>query len=323
MIKITTKQGNLISAPEEWALAHCVSQDLSMEKGIALQLRQQQENIGEEDGDIVMEPEWDIFCQEVIKLVKKEDAQEAVYYLSKDGILYRVENDGDKLIVPKTFIPKVMKDFHDSPMVGHPGKILAKYRTSCEACNRRKTSPHVKKAPLQRFPPTTEPWELNSMDVVGPLVTSLDGNRYFPASQDYFTENVGAISPTDQKANTIARAFVENIIVRHGSQKDFSLTEKQSSPQVCSKKKYILLGQMRGTGQWKNAKRERDIRHKKHTELESEEEAEEVGRFHPMMVPKNVRVAPENNTSGLSSEEEETDVHSERGEGQLLEEPAT
>ncbi|KAG5875636.1 hypothetical protein JTB14_037313 [Gonioctena quinquepunctata] len=32
-------------------------------------------------------------------------------------------------------------------------------------------------------------------------------------------------------------------------------------------------------------------------ELESEEEAEEIGRFHPMMVP-NVNVAPDENTSG-------------------------
>ncbi|KAG5894814.1 hypothetical protein JTB14_008304 [Gonioctena quinquepunctata] len=101
----------------------CVYEDTKIVATITLQ----------KEGDILMEPEWDrtmlklaqdkdIFCQEVIKLVKEEDAQEASYYLSKDGILYRVENDGDKLIVPKTFIPKVMEDFHDSPMAGHPGQ---------------------------------------------------------------------------------------------------------------------------------------------------------------------------------------------------------
>ncbi|KAG5892186.1 hypothetical protein JTB14_012925 [Gonioctena quinquepunctata] len=62
---------------------------------------------------------------------------------------------------------------------------------------------------------------------------------------------------------------------------------------------------------------------KQYTELESEEEAEEVGRFHTMMVPQYVNVAPDENTSGLSSEEEETDVHSESEEEQLLDEPAT
>ncbi|KAG5870344.1 hypothetical protein JTB14_038040 [Gonioctena quinquepunctata] len=193
MKKITIKQGNLFSASEGRAVAHCVSQDLAMGKGIALQfkhiygsvetLRQQQKNVGEvaelnlpkrniyylvtkslyyekpsyrskwnalmdlrnccekhqntlsaipkigygtgglaweevqdmiefifhnsnielcvyedtkivatitlqKEGDIMMEPDWDratlkfaqdkdIFCQEVIKLVKEEDAQEA------------------------------------------------------------------------------------------------------------------------------------------------------------------------------------------------------------------------------------------------------
>ncbi|XP_044745066.1 uncharacterized protein LOC123306929 [Coccinella septempunctata] len=76
---------------------------------------------------------------------------------------------------------------------------VIKYCTSCDACNRRKTSPHQKKAPLQRFTSTIEPWELTSMDI------------------DYFTKYVEAIPVPDLKADTIARAFVENVIVRHGT----------------------------------------------------------------------------------------------------------
>ncbi|KAG5881432.1 hypothetical protein JTB14_030554 [Gonioctena quinquepunctata] len=68
----------------------CVYEDTKIVATITLQ----------KEGDIVIEPEWDrstlklaqdkdIFCQEVIKL-----AQEAIYYLSNDGIIYRVENDG-------------------------------------------------------------------------------------------------------------------------------------------------------------------------------------------------------------------------------------
>ncbi|KAG5863604.1 hypothetical protein JTB14_014316 [Gonioctena quinquepunctata] len=62
---------------------------------------------------------------------------------------------------------------------------------------------------------------------------------------------------------------------------------------------------------------------KQYTELKSEEAAEEVGRFHPMMVPQYVNVAPDENSSGLSSEEKKTDVHSVSEEEQLLDEPAT
>ncbi|KAG5863446.1 hypothetical protein JTB14_036160 [Gonioctena quinquepunctata] len=66
------------------------------------------------------------------------------------------------------------------------------------------------------------------MDVVGPLVTSLNGNRYLLTFQDYFTKYVEAIPLSDQKANTIARAFVENIIVKHGSPKRL-LTDRRAN----------------------------------------------------------------------------------------------
>ncbi|KAG5865491.1 hypothetical protein JTB14_035516 [Gonioctena quinquepunctata] len=132
---------------------------------------------------------------------------------------------------------KMMEDFHDSLMAGHPGQQktlmslkrrffwpnmrtdVIKYCTSCDACNRRKTSPHVKKASLQRFTPTTEPWELTSMDVVGPLVMSFNGNRYLLPFQNYSTKYVEAIPLPDQRSNIITRVFVENIIVRHDSPK--------------------------------------------------------------------------------------------------------
>ncbi|KAG5869266.1 hypothetical protein JTB14_013889 [Gonioctena quinquepunctata] len=57
------------------------------------------------------------------------------------------------------------------------------------------------------------------MDAVGPLVTSLNVNRYLLTFHDYFTEYVEAIPLPEQKAHTIGEAFVENIIDRHGSPK--------------------------------------------------------------------------------------------------------
>ncbi|KAG5868229.1 hypothetical protein JTB14_014175 [Gonioctena quinquepunctata] len=69
-------------------------------------------------------------------------------------------------------------------------------------------------------------------------------------------------------------------------------------------------------------KKEREHK-KQHTELQSEEQTGEVGRFHPMMLPQYVNVAPEENTSGIGSKKVETDVHSENGGEQLLDEPAT
>ncbi|XP_074040987.1 tropomodulin isoform X2 [Leptinotarsa decemlineata] len=346
------KQGDLFSAPESCALAHCVSQDFAMGQGIAVQFREsfgsvnvlleQKKMVGEvaelklpernvyylitkfkyhdkpsyrtvwnalrnlkktcednqdkklampkiacgldglnwekiqamiefifyntdievfiytlpkESGAIlrieeeIIEPEWDRellkkaqsqdpFCKAIKEqLGQTEERMDDVYYLSKDGILYRIEDNADKLIVPKIYVKKVLEDFHDSPLAGHQGQQktlwnirkrfywigmrtdIINYCTRCDACNRRKTSAHQKKAPLQHFTPTREPWELTSMDIVGPLVTSMNGNRYLLTFQDYFTKYPEAIPIPDRKAETIARIFVEHIIVRHGTPK--------------------------------------------------------------------------------------------------------
>ncbi|KAG5862390.1 hypothetical protein JTB14_015634 [Gonioctena quinquepunctata] len=191
----------------------------------------------------MLEPEWDRdvlrkaqeqdefckFAREQLEQVNEEENE--LYYFSKDGIVYRREENVDKLMVPKVYVNKVLEEFHDSPLAGHQGqqktllnieKIfywtgirtdIINYCIKCDACNRRKTSPHMKKVPLQKFTPTQEPWELTSMDIVGPLVTSMNGNRYLLTFQDYFTKYPEVIPLPDQKADTIARA---NIIAERG-----------------------------------------------------------------------------------------------------------
>lgn len=57
------------------------------------------------------------------------------------------------------------------------------------------------------------------MDIVGPLPTSYTGNKYILTYQDYLTRYVEAIPLPDQKAETVAKAFVTEIICRHGAPK--------------------------------------------------------------------------------------------------------
>ncbi|KAG5873048.1 hypothetical protein JTB14_010531 [Gonioctena quinquepunctata] len=149
--------------------------------------------IGQIEKEDMLEPEWD---RDVLRKAQEQDefckfareqlervneGENELYYLSKDGIVYRRDENVDKLMVPKENI------------------------TTYE------------KVPLQKFTPTQEPWEFTSMDIVGPLVTSMNGNRYLLTFQDYFTKYTEVIPLPDQKADTIARAFVEQIIVRHGT----------------------------------------------------------------------------------------------------------
>ena len=86
---------------------------------------------------------------------------------------------------------------------------------TCEICAKRKA--HGKtKAPLKPLPIPDYPFERVAMDVVGPLSTSLNGNVYILNMQDYKTRYTEASAMKDQTAKSVARAFIEKIILRHG-----------------------------------------------------------------------------------------------------------
>jgi len=54
------------------------------------------------------------------------------------------------------------------------------------------------------------------LDIVGPLDTSRNGNRFILTIQDDLTKFSTAIASPNHTANTIARAFVEHLICLHG-----------------------------------------------------------------------------------------------------------
>jgi len=65
---------------------------------------------------------------------------------------------------------------------------------------------------------TTTPevvWEKCALDIVGPLNQTLDGNRYVLTFEDELCKYTLAI-PIDQDAVTIAKAFVEEVILKFG-----------------------------------------------------------------------------------------------------------
>lgn len=198
--------------------------------------------------EATVEPQWDrlelrraqdkdAFCKHILNLLDEGDEiLKEVYYKDNEGVLYRqnVDEAVSKLVVPEKFINKVLNDFHDTPWAGHSGRArttnnikkrffwpnmlrdIVTYCDTCVACNRRKTSPHFRSVPLLKFETVREPFELCSLDVVGPLVTSYNGNKYILTFMDYFTRYCEAIPVADIKAETVARAFVEQVVCRHG-----------------------------------------------------------------------------------------------------------
>ena len=56
-----------------------------------------------------------------------------------------------------------------------------------------------------------------SMDILGPFITSHNGNKYVVTISDEFTKWTEAIALPNQEASTIAVAFVHNFICRFGT----------------------------------------------------------------------------------------------------------
>jgi hypothetical protein len=60
------------------------------------------------------------------------------------------------------------------------------------------------------------PMELWAMDILGPLPTTTRGNQYILVMSDHFTKWVEAVPIANQTAKTVAEAFVNEVVARHG-----------------------------------------------------------------------------------------------------------
>ncbi|GBM73447.1 Transposon Ty3-G Gag-Pol polyprotein [Araneus ventricosus] len=158
----------------------------------------------------------------------------------KDGVLYRKweSDDGNsyrwQLILPKSRIPEVLRETHDSASGGHFGvmKTLSKTRErfywdrlradvenwcrECHACGARKGPKTRTKGRLQRYN-VGAPFERMALDILGPFPRiTTKGNRYVLVLMDYFTKWPEAIPIPDQEASTVAEELVRSWISCYG-----------------------------------------------------------------------------------------------------------
>ena len=155
-----------------------------------------------------------------------------------NGILHRRVDKGSPtgrlvLVVPRKMRSDLLKFSHNDPSSGHMGinrcldRLQQRYYwpgmvsevqlwiTECEMCNRRKTLVLSKKAPMKSIE-VVMPMELWAMDILGPLPTTARGNQYILVMSDHFTKWVEAVSMANQRTRTVAKAFVDEVISRHG-----------------------------------------------------------------------------------------------------------
>jgi len=139
-----------------------------------------------------------------------------------------------RIFVPETLRKKILLRFHNSPFAGHLGvqkttarikrrfkwpfmvKEIKEYISGCELCAKRKAG-GANRSPLNPIPPPDHVWQCMAMDIMGPLTESgPDKHVYILVMGEYLTRYVTVASMADQTAESVAKAFIKNIITRHG-----------------------------------------------------------------------------------------------------------
>ena len=139
-----------------------------------------------------------------------------------------------RIIVPRSLTHRVMNRFHGHPLASHTGfmktndqipnryfwpnedKDLTNFIASCLHCGVRKPYGQSK-APLIPREIAEHNWQRVGLDLCGPLVETYRGNRYILVMSDFASRYVELVALPDQKARTVARAFIDWIVFRYGA----------------------------------------------------------------------------------------------------------
>ena len=92
---------------------------------------------------------------------------------------------------------------------------VTEFKKRCDASLRRKAG-HRIKASLWEIPMATEFLDIVSLDIVGPLPVSEQGNKYLLTFVDHYTSFCEEIPIARQDTETIERFFVTRILAQFG-----------------------------------------------------------------------------------------------------------
>ena len=187
-----------------------------------------------------------------IKKLQKQDAQISQLienakrhklkgYVIENDILFKLRKARNRrifkqLVVPAVLRLDVLKLCHDNYTGSHLGetktyiklnnrfywpnsfKDTLHHVKSCPVCASRKDPP-PNRAPLDPIINFTKPFDKVGMDILE-LSTTNSGNKYALVFTDYLTKWVEAFPLRDQKAETIAKIFINEIVTRHSAPRE-------------------------------------------------------------------------------------------------------
>ena len=176
------------------------SPNLSEEADAAVHLLQMQKQPTQDNAEAAMHPSDPGLVESMVKKLQHKREKYALKGLTKDDSHWK-ESQGILLYKNLLYIPKdgplhekIIQQHHNHPLAGHPGirrtrdlilakyywptirKDITKYVSGCDKCQKVKPSSQASKTPLQPNEIPQAPWEIISVDIIGPLPESQGKN---------------------------------------------------------------------------------------------------------------------------------------------------
>ena len=95
-------------------------------------------------------------------------------------------------------------------------KDVKVYVAGCSFCSQKKPSNKKKRDPMQ-IVETGFPMERIDMDILCELPETSGGNKHILVISDYYTKWIECFAMPNMEAKTVAKHFVEEVIVRFGT----------------------------------------------------------------------------------------------------------
>jgi hypothetical protein len=158
--------------------------------------------------------------------------------LSRINMTVKEETDKETRDVSEEEKKQILYEYHDAPLGGHRGmnktykaikskfswpnmkREIEEYIRKCRSCQINKLLNPRGRAPMEITTTADHPFQKCSLDIVGPLTETKKGNKYILTFQDDLSKLVSAVPIPQQNAETVAREFVLNIILKMGTPKE-------------------------------------------------------------------------------------------------------
>lgn len=192
--------------------------------------------------DIIAEQTSDEFCKKAKEVLlnpestKKAKKPYKKYIIQDDKLYRRSKEDTNKflLVIPRTMVGYVLNEAHDKPVGGHFGikrtletlkqrffwpsmdNDIRAYVSSCDACQKRKVARKTKEGFMIPMPIPKQVFEIIGMDLMGPLPTSSDRNKWILVITDYLSKYVIVRPLKSATTEQIIAVLREDVFYSHG-----------------------------------------------------------------------------------------------------------